>query len=325
MSRLIPILGWAAGVLILLLPAGAVDAHEGQPPVPHDLWESWNGAPAFVLLPILWLYFRGFRILRHRANPQTIRWRTGFFLAGMGGLFLAFVSPVDAWSTALFSAHMLQHMCLTLIVSPLLILGVPFGPILLGLPSDVRDQVGKKWHQLQGIRSIGLALTLPYTAWGLHVLVFWVWHIPKFYETALTRVWVHGFEHLSFLGTGLLFWWTILRPSLRSTGAGADLGTSVFSLFTMAVQGGFLGALLIFAPTPWYSSYAETTQPWGLTPLEDQQLAGAIMWIPAGVGYTVAALILLMRHLVRIEQAARRSEARTADRTAKADLSGGEL
>jgi cytochrome c oxidase assembly factor CtaG len=128
--------------------------------------------------------------------------------------------------------------------------------------------------------------------------------VPRLYQVALEKEALHMLEHLSFVGTSLLFWWTIIHVGARRRRG--DPG--ILALFTMALQGGLLGALITFAPSPWYGVYNATTQPWGLLPLEDQQLAGAIMWIPVGTMYTVAALILLIIHLAWIERTANQRE-----------------
>jgi cytochrome c oxidase assembly factor CtaG len=135
--------------------------------------------------------------------------------------------------------------------------------------------------------------------------MLWAWHAPLLYETALRSEIVHILEHLGLLGTALLFWWVIVHPR-GSTSARAEFG--ILALFTMALQSGLLGALLTFAPEPWYAAYAFTTQAWGLTPLEDQQLAGGIMWIPVGTVYTLAALALFLVRLAGIERTARQRE-----------------
>jgi hypothetical protein len=106
---------------------------------------------------------------------------------------------------------------------------------------------------------------------------------------------MHSLQHLSFLGTALLFWWTIFKVR----GSELGYGTAVFYLFATALQTGALGALLTFAPHLWYPAYAATTAPWGLTPLEDQQLAGLVMWVPMGTLYTCAGLFFAHRWLSR--------------------------
>jgi putative membrane protein len=115
---------------------------------------------------------------------------------------------------------------------------------------------------------------------------------------------MHALQHASFLGSALIFWSAVIRPRRR-----ASLGLSIVYLFTTAVHTGVLGALMTFARAPWYPAYASTAQLWSLTPAEDQQLAGLIMWIPASVAYLVAALLILRRWLASSEVSVARDEA----------------
>jgi putative membrane protein len=289
--------------LLLLFPSTqTASAHDGQPPAPHDLWSAWNWDPVLILSLILsaWLYVASQRELRLRAGLRhsVLNWRAISFSAGLIALLLALVSPLDASSTALFSAHMFQHMLLIVIISPLLVFGESPGSFLLALASPVRRKLGRGWQRTRWLKSAWRTLTQPMMAWALNILTVWVWHVPRLYETALENEALHMLEHLCLLATSLLFWWTIISPGTRLRRG--DLG--ILALFTMALQGGLLGALITFAPTPWYPVYTLTTQPWGLSPLEDQQLAGAIMWIPVGMIYTVAALILFNIRLAWIER-----------------------
>jgi putative membrane protein len=115
-----------------------------------------------------------------------------------------------------------------------------------------------------------------------------VWHAPSLYETTLTSETMHTAQHVSFLGTALLFWWAVLHGREGRLGRPA----AVIYLFTTSVHTSLLGVLLTFSNRTWYRAYDATTLPWGLTPLEDQQLAGVIMWVPAGIAYLIAALAL---------------------------------
>ena len=296
------LIGLVVALLLLFSSIQTASAHDGQPPAPHDLWNAWNWDPVIILSLVLsaWLYVASQRELRLRAGLRrsVLNWRAISFSAGLIALFLALVSPLDALSAALFSAHMLQHMLLIVIIPPLLLLGVSPASFLLAFASPVQRKLGQWWHRSRWLRAVWRVLTQPIVAWALNVLTVWVWHVPRLYQTALENEALHTVVHLGFVGTSLLFWWTI-------THAGTRLGRGdpgILALFTMALQGGLLGALITFAPTPWYTTYALTTQPWGLSPLEDQQLAGAIMWIPVGLIYTVAALILFITHLAWIER-----------------------
>ncbi len=288
-----------AGAIIMAAalsgPARAALAHPGQPPAPHDLWLAWNLEPAILLSLGLtaWAYARG----RRARQPS----RAGLsFAAGLLVLAAALISPIDALGSALFSGHMLQHMLLILVAAPLLVLGAPLGPLLLGLPRAAQLRLGGIWQSARWLRAAGHALAQPFVAWSLHALVFWAWHAPGLYQAALRSELVHGLEHLSLLGTALFFWWAVLpargaRPAAQ--------GLAVLLLFTMALQSGLLGALITFAPEAWYEAYRASTAAWGLTPLEDQQLAGASMWVASGAAYLLAALGVFAAWLNRIERA----------------------
>ena len=301
-------------VLLLSLSTQGASAHDGQPPAPHDLASAWNWDPFLVFSLTLsgWIYAAGMRELRGRTGGRdgALHWRAASFAAGLFTLFLALISPLDALATALFSAHMIQHMLLIVVAPPLLVLGVSPAPFLLAFPQSAQRKLGKWWHRLGWLKSVWRVLMQQQVAWALSALALWAWHAPRFYQAALENEALHMFEHLVFFSTSFFFWWTVTRQSGSSSG---DPG--ILALFTTALQGGLLGALLIFAPTALYEAYASTTQAWGLTPLEDQQLAGAIMWIPMGTVYTLAALILFMVRLRWIERAANQREGWTRGET----------
>ncbi|MDQ4143294.1 MAG: cytochrome c oxidase assembly protein, partial [Actinomycetota bacterium] len=140
----------------------------------------------------------------------------------------------------------------------------------------------------------------PGALWLLHVGTLWFWHAAGPYGAALEHELVHALEHASFLLTATLFWRVVIG------GRGAkpvSPGLGVLLVFTMALQSVFLSVLLTFARAPWYAAYSATTRTWGIEPLADQQLAGVIMWIPAGLVYVVIALTLLVSWINEIERA----------------------
>ncbi|MDT7604479.1 MAG: putative rane protein, partial [Acidobacteriota bacterium] len=128
------------------------------------------------------------------------------------------------------------------------------------------------------------------------------------FQATLRSEWVHTAQHLSFLVSALLFWWALVhgRQGLMGYGAG------VLYMFTTMVHSGLLGALITFAGTVWYPAYGGLTASWGLTPLEDQQLGGLIMWIPAGLVYIVAGLALFAGWLRESESRVLKRERRAA-------------
>jgi len=294
------LLGLACGALA---PLPAL-AHPGRRMQPHDLWTAWSLEPAILLALLLggWMYARGVeRMWRRSGRGGGIRrWQAGCFAAGWATLGVAMVSPLHPLGGVLFSAHMVQHELLMALAAPLLVLGRPLVPLLWALPMGWRRRLGG-WAKVAPVQGGWRAVSAPFAAWLLHAAALWLWHLPAPYQAALASEGMHTLQHASFLGTALLFWWALLHGREGRIGYGA----AVFYLFATAMHGGALGALLTFAPTPWYPAYEGATAAWGLTPLEDQQLAGLIMWIPATLSYLVAGLALIAAWM-------RESERRTA-------------
>jgi cytochrome c oxidase assembly factor CtaG len=217
-------------------------------------------------------------------------WRARCFYGGLAVVALALLSPLDALSGALASAHMVQHVLLLLIAAPLLALSSPGATIVRGTPLAIRQATGRWRRRLRPFRN-------PAALWALHVATIWFWHAAVPYDAALDHHLLHVAEHASFVVTGLLFWQVVLG----ARGAVSN-GFGILLVFTMAMQSVFLSALLTFASSPWYSGYEATAAAWNLEPLADQQLAGVIMWIPAGLVYLGAALTLLVRWIQETER-----------------------
>lgn len=267
-------------------------SHAGRPPVPHDLWGAWNLDPRLVLGIGLtaWAYHRGRRGGRSADGERRAR----CFAAALAAVAVALLSPLDALSGALAAAHMVQHLLLLLVAAPLLALSAPSLVLLRGSPMALRRALGRGRRRLGLTRRHVGALGQPAAAWLLHVATVWFWHASVPYDAAVTHEMVHVAEHASFLATAWLFWRVVIGAPERHR---VSPGFGVLLVFAMAMQSVFLSALLTFAQTPWYPAYATTTPAWGLDPLADQQLAGAIMWVPAGVVYLVVALILAVTWL----------------------------
>lgn len=266
----------------LILPLSA-SAHSGEPPQPHDLWRAWT-FDSGVLLPLLaaaFLYARGSR----RARGVTF-WQARSFWAGWIVLVMALASPLHSLGEALFSAHMAQHELLMLGAAPLLVISRPLVPILWGLPLNWRRAAGQCF-KAPAVQRRWRGLTHPFTAWCIHAVALWGWHAPALFQATLSSNVVHAAQHLSFLGSALLFWW-----SLFYAGGPSHYGLGVLYIFTTAVHTSILGALLTFAPHVWYPAYGFRAAPWGLAPLQDQQIGGLIMWVPAGIVYIAAGLAL---------------------------------
>jgi putative membrane protein len=200
---------------------------------------------------------------------------------------------------------MTQHEVLMLLAAPLLVLSRPLVPYLWALPARMRSSVGAVGKK-RGVRVVWRTLTNPLVAWAIHAVALWLWHAPVLFQATLRSDFVHTLQHLSFLGSALLFWWALIH-SRRGV---MSYGAAVLYMFTTSVHSGVLGALLTFAHTVWYPAYATTTGSWGLTPLEDQQLGGLIMWVPAGLVYIVAGLALMVGWMRESERRVQRREQR---------------
>ena len=225
-------------------------------------WSDWEFDPGVVIPLALsaFLYLRGTHVQRVSFPREQV-----FFWSGWTSLELALVSPLHPLGESLFSAHMIQHEILMLIAAPFLVLSRPLVTFLWGLPFSWRRAVGQ-WAKREYVRRSWTFLTDPLTAWSIHAAAIWIWHAPFMFELTLKSELAHTAQHLSFFLSALLFWWALFYAHGRKA-----YGAGVFYVFTTAVHTSILGALLTFAPHVWYSSYATTTQAFGLTPLEDQQ------------------------------------------------------
>jgi putative membrane protein len=272
-------------------------AHAGRPLEPHHLLGAWNLDPVLItgFLLVVWAYHRG-RVRGPLRNAD--RWRARCFAGALIALAVALISPLDAMAGVLASAHMVQHVLLILVAAPLLALSAPSSALLRGAPLAVRRAPGN-WRRRLGVTTADLsALHHPVAVWLLHVAVLWFWHAQVLYDAALRNAVVHVVEHATFLITGLLFWRLVIGA--RTAGR-VSHGLGVLLVFAMALQSVFLSVLLVFARTPWYAGYAATTRAWGLDQLADQQLAGAIMWVPAGLIYVAAGLAVMVAWLRTVE------------------------
>ena len=254
----------------------------------------WSLEPGIVTPLVLSaaLYGRGVAELGGRGRARALQaWEALSFAAGWVIVALALLSPLHDVSEQLFSAHMIQHELLMALAAPLLVLGRPMMVMLWALPVRARHAVARVTRR-PVVQSAWQVLTHPVDAWLIHGIAIWLWHLPWLFEATLRNETIHALQHATFLGTAVLFWWSIVHGQAR-----AVRGMSIIYLFTTAVHTGVLGALMAFARAPWYPTYASGAAAWGLTPMSDQQLAGLIMWIPASLAYLIAALAIMRRWL----------------------------
>jgi putative membrane protein len=294
---------------VALVAAGAACAHDVEAELAAGPALGWGAAwwvLALLALALL-LYAAGLARLwpRARAARRPLARQAAWFGAGWAVLVVALASPLDGAGSDAFSAHMVQHELLMIVAAPLLVLGRPLTPWLWAFGPDQRLRIAAGTRR-PAVRAAWGALTRPVNAWLLHFAALWMWHVPAAFQSALADNGMHALQHTSFLASALLFWWAVLG---REGGAHGRGGAIVY-LFTTMMHTGALGALFTMSDMVWYPLYGNRAQLFGLSPLEDQQLGGLIMWIPGGLAYLAAGLVLCARWL-RQEPAPRGAEAQS--------------
>jgi putative membrane protein len=223
-------------------------------------------------------YFYGIRRTLPGGISSVSRWRIASFLGGMLSILLALVSPLhDLADNYLFSAHMAQHLLMTLIAPPL---------ILIGLPGEVLRPLLRSWL----VRDLLDTLTKPLPAYFLFNLIFAASHLPAFYDLTLRDHRVHILEHWVFMVAATITWWPIFSPLREYPRLPYPL--QLLYLFFQTFSGFIVGAILTLAPQPIYALYAQAPRVSRLSPLEDQQLGGLLMWVVASL-YLLAVLTVI--------------------------------
>jgi putative membrane protein len=255
---------------------------------PDGVWGAWPFDPLVVLgvATAAVLYAVGYRRLR-RAGRSSAR-RAVAFWAGLAVIAVALVSPLDPLARTLFSAHMAQHLLLMVVAAPLLVVGRPVATSLAALPAAPKRTAARA---RAAVAFVPRALRRPLVAFGVLAVATWTWHAPTLYEAALANAPVHALEHASFVFASMLAWSVALHSGRRDVLNA--FGRALF-LVACALQGALLGALLVFASAPLYAAHGGGPELWGLTALEDQQLAGAVMWIPPSAVYLAAIAVVLV-------------------------------
>jgi putative membrane protein len=263
-----------------------------------DLWSSWRPDPLILGILVLTalLYRSGLAHLGARRRQLVRPVHAAAFAGALLVLALALASPLELAASSVFAAHMVQHLLLMLVVAPLLVCGRPV--LVLGRAMPLRGRrLFVRVRARPSVRSARDALFHPVSAWVVGVVVLWAWHLPALYDLALRRDALHALEHASLIATAALVWALALGRARRSLAIPVASGL----LLATALQSGALGAVLALAQRPLYPIHASVAPSWGLTPLQDQQLAGGLMWVPPGIVYMVVIAALLAHWLGSLE------------------------
>jgi len=263
--------------------------------MPPLVWRP-DLAPTIAIVATATAYAAGVRrAWAHAGRGRGIRVaQVAAVATGMSILAVALMSPLDAMSEELFAAHMTQHVLLAVAAPPFLVTGGLLLGVFWALPLRARKSVVSLVHGTAWLQRVWLVLSTPAIAWFIHMVAIWSWHVPTLYELALRSGAAHALEHFCFVGSAMLLWWTIIHPREQRRTAYA---IGILSIFATAMHTGVLGALITFSHRVWYPAQAAGVAAWGLTPLEDQQLAGLIMWVPAGLLYVAAMSALFVAWL----------------------------
>ena len=266
-----------------------------------DFWlTQWNWQPSIIIGTIvtigLYLYAVGPLRVKYHLAEEVKTSQVVTFLVGVNVIFLSLFSPLDKLGDDyLFSAHMVQHLFLTIVGPPLLVLGTPAWLIQPLLRNRLLFRIGK-------------VLTYPAVAFFLFNANFWLWHAPPFYDATLFDLNLHILEHLSFIILGVIYWWPVFSP-LEEGWPRLSLGGQLLYIFLGGMPTVALGAGLTFA-SPLYTPYIYAPRLWGISPATDQQLGGLIMWVPANIASIVVVSILFIRWMQSQDAKQQAEEAR---------------
>lgn len=251
--------------------------------------------PAGLVILAAALYARG---ARGRSWPA---WRSTLFFGGLAALVAALAPPIDPLAHELFSVHMAQHMLLTVVGAPLLLLGQPLRPLLRGLPRAVRRGVVRPLARSGALRGLLHLLRRPLVAAPLYVLGLYLWHVPSIYDVAVADQALHDLEHAYFVGSALVFWSVVIDPEPFRSPLPYPLRI-VFLLLSGAAQNTILGGLLAFSSRALYPHYAGRPEALGFDGLTDQRLGGAAMWVAGDLIFLAAASLCFFLFLAQEER-----------------------
>jgi putative membrane protein len=277
-------IGSLGGAGAAVLATNAVLAHGAavptEPPSLSNLALGWTFEPA-VVLPLLAVAIAWLRIVQRidRAHPanRVPRRRTVAFLAGLAAIAVALLSGIDRYDTTLFSIHMIQHVLLTLVAAPLIVLGAPITTLLRAATPNVRRTLILPLLHSRAVRVV----SFPLVSWLLFAGVMWGSHFSPLFNAALEDPAVHDVEHALFLFAGLLFWWPAV--GLDPSPWRMPHPVRAMYVFLQMPQNTFLAVTILNSTVVLYGHYATTVRAWGPSVLEDQQIAGGVMWLSGDI------------------------------------------
>jgi len=268
-----------------------------MPEAVQTILASWTAPIPFSLTIIAsaMIYLRGWRHLRSSASNVIPAWRASSFLVGVFLMWLAIGSPLALLDEQLLTAHMMQHLLLMTIAPPLIWIGAPVMPLLHGLPQKFVQSVLGPFLRWPSMQVAGRVLSQPTVCWLVAAAALVGWHIPAVFNMALQSEGLHVAEHISFLVAGFLFWWPVIQP-WPSVPVWPRWSILLY-LFAATLPCDILSAYLTFCERVVYPAYASAPRLFGLSVLEDQQCAGALMWTCVTLVFLVPAAQITLQLL----------------------------
>ena len=273
--------------------------------------DSWTPpyATIAILLVTAAIYARGFHRLHRQMPDRFPTWRLAMFMAGIAALFTAIASPLEALDDVLLQIHMTQHLLLMIVAPPLLLAGAPAIALVRGIPPRISKAIVGPLLRSSAVRRLFAWLTQPLVCWLAFAAATWGWHLPAGFQLALRSDGWHVAEHACFFTTALMFWYPVVQP--WPSVARWPRWAMIPYLLLADGQNTILAALFMFSGRLIYPYYATAPRIAGFTPLGDQIVAGAIMWVPGSIFYLVPATLIMFQMLA--PQNLTRQSAREAD------------
>jgi cytochrome c oxidase assembly factor CtaG len=266
-------------------------------PEVHSGLHSWSLpilSTLALILPTL-IYVRGWYQLRNALPDLVSAWRLAAFISGVISVWIAIGSPLAALDHQLLTAHMVQHLLLTTLAAPLILLGAPVVALLHGLPRRFIRSVMEPFLRWAAVREIGRVITHPAFCWLASAVTVIGWHIPAVFMLGLQSAKWHGIEHASFFAAGLLFWWPVVQPWPRV--ASWPRWSVPLYLFLATLPCDALSAFLTFCNRVVYPHYISAHRLFDISPLGDQESAGSLMWVCVTFAYLVPAAVVTVQML----------------------------
>lgn len=281
-----------AGLVVMLAAAGTAAAHSEPAFIADHPWSAWQFTPDIVLMTLLAAVFYSAGLWRTRNKRAEKRLRRGvFFYAGLTSMFLALQSPIDTLSEHVFALHQVQHLLLHALGPMLLMLAIPEGLLIAGMPEWLRRRVLAPVITNRTVRATFGFLSRSTVAAFLYVSSLYFWQITEYHEMTLLDESVHYLMHLSMLFTGLLFFRRIFDP--RPAPLGAGYGARLIMLCAAITGNILIGSYITFKSAVLYPAYDTLGRLWNLNALTDELLGGIVIWIPGSMMCVVAALVVI--------------------------------